>query len=363
MRQSQDTTVQQAARAGAAYLVGQIEKQGMPSAMVTVDRSFRQCFTGRQAREKILSQLGIDIGLDMGNESYSAMLALLLLPTDVGHDVIASLEQEIGRCGQQGRFRFLADANSYPVDTDSTGVVAAALYRHGLYSRTELIASAQQVLLAAATADATSGDDASPQHRGVPTVYWADSPVPGPGHHKRVYDAFACANSLYTLKLAQQCGLADPDGVIDATTQYLVDHLVSGRYLQGTRYYPSPDTLLWGVSRLCAHFDDSRAALSDAVVHGLRERTAALSDEPDQAAGALDLAQRIIAADNVGEFTHDQQEQHRALLAARQNADGSWPAEPFYTMGRYPVYFGSAALTTLFAITALHGSTTIGSKA
>jgi hypothetical protein len=65
----------------------------------------------------------------------------------------------------------------------------------------------------------------------------------------------------------------------------------------------------------------------------------------------LNLALRILAADHT-ELRNGQQ-RRKSLLAQQQEQDGSWPANVYHQLGRYPLYFGSAALTTLFAIRAL----------
>jgi hypothetical protein len=65
----------------------------------------------------------------------------------------------------------------------------------------------------------------------------------------------------------------------------------------------------------------------------------------------LEVALRVLAADRLGVTAG--QDERRALLARTQRPDGSWPATASYRMGRFPVFFGSSCLTTVFALSAL----------
>jgi hypothetical protein len=158
---------------------------------------------------------------------------------------------------------------------------------------------------------------------------------------------------LYVLNLAQRYGVVDHGGVIERTTQYVYEHLASGRYLDGTRYYPSPDMFLYAVSRLCRRFEDCRSRFASALRLSLAEceGRASRPDIGDDPMQPLNLAQRIIAANNIG--LEQAQERWRTLLMQQQTPEGGWSPCPFYTLGRYALYFGSSTITTLFAIKAL----------
>lgn len=65
----------------------------------------------------------------------------------------------------------------------------------------------------------------------------------------------------------------------------------------------------------------------------------------------LSLALSIISAGSLG--MADGQQERREHLARLQRRDGSWPAAPYYRMGRFEVYFGSPLITTLFAARAM----------
>ncbi len=338
-----------------SFVEGCLDERGVSRARIAVDPSFRSSFSGREARERLRRELGCDIGFDMGDEAFSAMLALTLLPAPVegrGRKVIDRLAQLVEEHRQGWRFRFFFDPNGFPADTDCTAVASGALYERGVISSAELLLFARELLRAAAPADYTPRARDDTLYPGVVMVYWEDGAESGTMARGRKHDAVVCAHALYTLKLAEHRGLADAGQTVDATLRFVVDHLISRRFLEGTRYYPSPDAFLYASSRLCARFPECHSALAGPLREALREHEARIeAGQRDEGTRALDLAQRIIVVDNFG--SAQGQTRRRTMLARQQLPDGSWPAAPFYRLGRHPVHFGSTMLTTLFAIRAL----------
>jgi hypothetical protein len=184
-------------------------------------------------------------------------------------------------------------------------------------------------------------------------VYWEDDAEPFTLRRGRKQDPVACANALYTVQLADRPLADEGQAVVVATTRYLADHLTSGRYLDGTRYYPSPDAFLYAVSRLCARFPGTTGLLAGPLRRAFhrREATAPAQGLAAIPGRSLDLAFRTLTADHLGLSAG--QNEWRTLLAALQRDDGSWPPCAYYRMGRFPVYFGSPYLTTVFALAAL----------
>ncbi|WP_329449184.1 hypothetical protein OG906_40430 (plasmid) [Streptomyces sp. NBC_01426] len=287
---------------------------------------------------------------------------MLVLPPagPLAQKLVARLAPQVEDCRWQGRFRFFPRTSRFSADTDCTAIATGALYEHGLLSAADLQQGVSELLRAAAPAPADCrvradgrGDEHSYQH--VLMVYWEDGVEPNALPRGRKHDAVACANALYTLHLNHQYIAGDDEAVITASMRYLRDHLVSRRYMHGTRYYPSPDAFLYAASRICARFPQHSRMLTTPLRHAVQEReidtqTWALADQPGT---ALDLALRTLAADNLA--LNVGQDEGRMLLARLQQPDGSWPACPYYRMGRFPVYFGSPCLTTLFARRALRG--------
>ena len=346
----------------AHYLGRDTECSGAPPALLSFDRLFARSFTGPEARRLVRERLDADPGFDLADEAFSAMVSLSLLPSPASpaqRALVDRLAAQIETCRWRGRYRFFADANGFPADTDCTAIATSALFEHGLLSAAELDTRVRELLLAAALATGVAqqqgrGDDGD-LHPHTFMVYWEDGAEPATTARGRKQDAVACANALYTVELNGPQTGEKAATVIRETTGYLLGHLDSGRYLGGTRYYPSPEAFLYAVSRICARFPRSASArvLAAPVRRALEEREAnapvrAMAAEPGT---SLAIAHRVLAADNLDSTAG--QAQRRALLTGAQRPDGSWPACPHYRMGRFPVYFGSPYLTTMFAHAAL----------
>ncbi|WP_189554741.1 hypothetical protein [Streptomyces lavendofoliae] len=306
-------------------------------------------------------RFGADPGFDLGDEVFTAMVALVLLPsavTSAHSELEARLSRQIESARWQRRYRFFSAANGFPADTDCTGLAVSALHERGLLAAGDLQEHVADLLRAAAPApgsvprSSAHGDEGRLPPR-VLMVYWDDGLEPATAPRGRRLDAVVCANALYAVKLCASPLTEDAQAAVAATTHYLAGHVESGRYLEGTRYYPSPDAFLYAASRLCARFPhdfrDLAGHLRMAFLH--REASAPSSRLATAPGTALDLALRILTADRLG--LAEGQEERRTLLAAVQQNDGSWPACAYYRMGRFPVYFGSPYLTTVFTLAAL----------
>jgi hypothetical protein len=338
-----------AARArGLAFLGANFDEFGVPRVRVAFDPAFGASFGGADADDMLHAALGVDRGVRIGQEAFSAMLALTHLPAsggDLGLDGLRRLSRLIGRCREGQRFRFFFDEHRFPPDTDCTAVTIAALYRRGWLAASRLAGVARELLGAAAP---SVEDRAGVLRPGVLMVYWDDRTRQHSGPHGRHHDAVACANALWVLQQAARRGLQDPAGTAERTTRYIVNHLVSGRYLNGTRYYPSPEAFVYAASRLCDRREIAKAALAAA----LREAIMALEADPGHLrTRPLHLALRILAARNLG--LQQDQVRRQAMLLDQQEPDGSWPPYAYYKLGRRAMYFGSATITTLFATRAL----------
>ncbi|MEV5651063.1 hypothetical protein AB0L57_22660 [Nocardia sp. NPDC052254] len=329
-----------------SFLLSRADGRGVPRAQVSLSPTMDTACDAGDGRGVLLREFGRDIGFDLGDERFSASLALAHVPyaSDEQDLQLAERLAEVVRSGRsaRNRFGFFFDHNGFPPDSDCTAMAVGALHDRGLISDLELVGYGRE-LLAAGVAPETEADAAI--RPGVVMVYWQDAADPGTLARGPRYDAVACGNTLYILRHAQARGLADPAGIITATTDYVVDHLLSGRFREGTRYYPRPEPFLHAISRLCAAFPDIDAVCGAALADGLAD-----ADEGEKLS-SLDLALTVIAADNLG----GDREQHgrRAELLARQDDSGGWPAGAYYRMGRLPLYWGSAALTSIFAAGAL----------
>jgi hypothetical protein len=350
-----------AAGFGHEYLAWAAEGRGVQS-VIGLDACFDRTLDPRDLRAFVRSRSGADIGFDAGDEGFSSMILLKLFGDDHAARGAAATSHAVVRRQAVGhRYRFFCEENGFAADTDCTGVAVAALYEAGRMSREELLAAGRELLLAAAPADvpatanldAATGQSNGALRAGVVMVYWEDGQEPGALPRGRKHDAAVAANALYALKLAAEVGLADPRGVLAATLAYVGEALRSGAYLSGTRYYPAPDTFLYYVSCLCRRFPDCRAALAADLGRALDARRLA-APSPGTAAdpsAPLNLAQRVLAAANLGRL--DGLRWDLDDLLASQLSDGSWPAAPFYALGKRALYFGSPAVTTMFVVKAI----------
>ncbi|MGW5771019.1 hypothetical protein ACWEVY_17985 [Streptomyces longwoodensis] len=336
-----------------AYVHRAVGAAGAPSAEMSLGPGFGRSFDGTRARGRLVAALGVDPGFDLGGEAFSAMVSLVLLAPGGEPELVRRLARQVEACRWQRRYRFLPGPGGLPADTDCTALTLGALHDAGLLTAAGLRAGARELLRAAAPAAGLPRQRAADREGGgvrpgVFMVYWGDREEPGTLPRGPKQDPVACANALYALLLADLTGCGEARGVADATVGHLAEHLSSGRFRCGTRYYPSPDAFLYAVSRLCARFPDAARPLTAPARRAL-ERTGA--GAPAVPGSVLETALRVLAADHLGVTAG--QDERRARLARAQRPDGSWPAAAYYRMGRLPVYFGSAYLTTVFALSAL----------
>lgn len=216
-----------------------------------------------------------------------------------------------------GEVHFFSDPALLPADVDCTVLALVALHERGL----SLPLDPQSVLDRVAS---NVGSD------GVLRVYFTDDAQRG----ERV-DAVVCINALSAFaRFGREQELA-------ASERYMRAYVASSAFHEGTRYYPSPDLVLYFLSRLMA-FDGLRTRLLPLLQERLLERLEAPGS-------ALDLGARVVA----GSRAQVPAKWALARLSALQDREGAWPAAPCFRYGRTPRYFGSEALTTAVAIQAL----------
>lgn len=343
-----DPLRQQAAERGMRFLLSRGGDRGIEPATVSLDDG--KPLTGPGLRSQIRHRIGTDIGVDPEDEAFSAMMALALLRpprTSEERDRIRLLHERVQECRWQHRYRFFHTRGGFASDTDCTAVAAAALHGSGYCTDIDLDTYARVLLTAAAPGlSRTFRWDDEVVKPGRMMVYWEDDAEPGAVRRGRKYDPTASANVLYVLEHASIPGRAHAQAVA-ANRGYVAAHLTSGRYLAGTRYYPSPASFLYAMSRLHAAFPERYQAVRPAL--------AAAAATPDLT-NPLNLALNILAAGNIAASDIALKpglDERRAVLISQQRPDGSWPFCPLYRLGRHEVYFGSPDITTLIAVKAL----------
>ena len=131
---------------------------------------------------------------------------------------------------------------------------------------------------------------------------------------------------------------------LERTLEMVHKVLLHRAYIQGTRYYSSPDVCLFYFGRLYKSSDDVH--LKTTLGPLLKERT---QERVGLNGSALDLAMRILTCDlldiNCGV-------DRRALLDI-QCEDGGWQAGSLYRYGSTGINLGNRGVTTAMALKAI----------
>lgn len=128
--------------------------------------------------------------------------------------------------------------------------------------------------------------------------------------------------------------------------------LLDRSYIQGTRYYSSPDICLWFIGRLLRSSSDAHLQMTLAALLELRVR-----ERVGLGGNALDLAMRITTCAQLGIECKDD----RRDLLDLQCDDGSWETGWMYKYGSDGREIGNRAVTTAMAVAALSSHDTVGS--
>ena len=133
----------------------------------------------------------------------------------------------------------------------------------------------------------------------------------------------------------------------DETVRLICDVLERRIYLEGTRYYPSPDCCLGFFTRLL-QYSGSETYLRDTLGPLLKE---GLKERVGKDGSVLDLAMRITACDRMG----IECEQDRRALAESQRPDGGWDLGWMYRYGSTGIRIGNRGVSTALAMRAITG--------
>lgn len=219
-------------------------------------------------------------------------------------------------CGT--RFNFFIDKSILPFDADTTAWALDTLYALHAITLQEIQEEVSRMVENTDT-------------EGVIQIYYE----PEKQQHSQRIDEVALANILNIIYLCNMEEYARP------TEERVLGFLESGEYLIGSRYYPSPDTFLYFLSRL----------LKYPRTHKLLNKvlTGATLDRIGKTGSPLDAAMRITTCLELGLDN----EQDLQTLISGQESNGSWKAEALYRYGTKEIYFGSKEITTAFALEAL----------
>ncbi|KAI9931085.1 hypothetical protein MW887_010742 [Aspergillus wentii] len=128
------------------------------------------------------------------------------------------------------------------------------------------------------------------------------------------------------------------------TFHWVLSILRHRAYLDGTRYYPSPDAFLYFLTRLVSVLNNKalRSELLPLLKMRVNERIGAVGD-------ATSLAMRVHACKSLGIGN----ERDMEALKKAQLVDGGWPAGCIYQFGSSGLKIGNRGLSTAFAVRAI----------
>jgi hypothetical protein len=317
-------------------------------------------------------------------ENFTTFLALKLFGASVGESARPLVEWALDkRLEAAPRYHFFADPGAIAADTDCTGVALVGLYQAGAITRRTLREGAEEILESAALESLSAEQNRSHEKNngelieGVFKVYWDDSMQDG--RRGRKHDPACVANALHAVLLAARHAKLPLEGpvqieelradgtrlvkeldrgfIIERNVQYLMRCLDRHVLTSGTRYYPSPDAFLCFASMLVACFPDQTMCLRAPLLEALSVRWHQIptrAADPANPCTAINLAMRVIAAQNLG-VREDAIQREIAHLMHMQREGGAWPAAALFKLGSLRFYFGSEAMTTMFALRALLG--------
>jgi len=254
-------------------------------------------------------------------ESFTAMvIADLLLEQQEHRPLVRSVGAMLHRELTEGDlFHFFKEHERLPADADCTALGLSVMLRSGARVQHRAHHALDRIL---ANTDAN----------GVIETYFDPT-----GERDGIVDPVVCANVLF---LAYQLGRGDE---ARPTLEHVHRVLVEGEFLDGTRYYHSPDSFLYFLGRVVRHFPETH----DLLLEPLR---AAVRDRQGSTDYIIDVAQRVLLSawfglDDGGELQR---------LADLQSGGGTWPADALFRYGRKVIYFGGRVLGTAFAMSAAH---------
>jgi len=158
-------------------------------------------------------------------------------------------------------------------------------------------------------------------------------------HTRQHIDPVVCVNVL-TLFYLYGRGYE-----LTQTLHWVYKVLLHRAYLNGTRYYATPECFLFFLSRLigCSESPELHQYLKPLLIERVQERVGADSD-------ALALAMRILVCKSLGIRN---EVDLRALLPL-QSDDGGWEVCWIFRYGSSRISIGNRGLTTSFAINAIN---------
>lgn len=348
--------------------------------------------TWREKWQKTADEIQRRLGFPLEPELFSNMLVSALLagtePPEMTENVKALLSS-FRHSDAQGLYHFFASLR-FAADMDCTGMAARArlawgeLDLHTASGIRELRLINDRILGSAAVGELSAvenvshGKENGALRRHVFKVYLDDHEIQGAALDRGLKNnPVVSLNALFPVLVELSWGLrrfdervqlkehvgpeSDPRSseatvadVVAANLLYVVEHLRSGDWREGCRYYAAPDAFLLFFSELFVQFPEVERwfRIGEELKIAIAERRTSSAQGVTSAFAPLNLALRAIAAKNIG---LDATPELRALIDLQDEEGGFSTFSPLYSFGSAlgpKAYFGSNAQTTALALRA-----------
>lgn len=257
------------------------------------------------------------------HECFNLYIMTLFLEKHVPANFRKQLIEKI-RPKEIGPLNFFGDINGncdrFPNDPETTAVCYHALLKTNTVTEMDVRSLAQSVY------DNVNDD-------GVIQLYYVTKDHP---RYNRL-DAISITNMLrfaYALRNEASVKLSE---------DYVFNWLQTGNYKSGTLYYPSAFTFLYFCSQLASINYRTRARFMDTL------RMEFEQINQDDLKYPLDFAFYILTGAEIGVRNEDLIQK----LVNMQTQEGCWPSDALYATNKTKIYFGSKAISTIFAVLAL----------
>jgi len=264
-------------------------------------------------------------------ENFTSIIALdflgNLLDEDSKARILKLLTPKFGH-GLYGTKNMYKMEKLIPDDIELTGLIMWTFLRDGIIQDNQQLLDVARLLILNVNAD------------GVMETYF-----PPRGFRTGRIDAPICCSSI---RLLYTMGL---DGEAINTENYLFNLLKNKGYLNGSRYYFSPDTFPLYLARAVRCSTRAKDRFIEIIYDSVKERLCSTKFP-------VDISMRILTLDALGllqkEGIKDKVNKERATLESLQEENGAFQADCLYKKGRSDTYFGGNTISTILSVAALN---------
>jgi hypothetical protein len=245
----------------------------------------------------------------------SAVIAHALLDNKLNNSLLQQLLEYLMKQTHNGLVTFFENSNLIVPDSDSNALIFSVLLESGYIENSVAHTVLDKIL------EYTNSD-------GIIQTWLSNN------KHNKI-DHVVIANVLYLanlLKRSDECKKSE---------EFIIKQIKSEEYLKGSRYYHSPESFLFFVSKLMRFSE-----VKEKIENELRNQVVMRMGKTQY---PLDLAMRIICAKLLG----IKSEGERKILLEIQEENGAWPFDSLYKEGSNPKFYGNKSIPTVLAMKAL----------